>query len=121
MTPVGWKRPLLFGFGSVYGPFLVMAVFMGLCVPCAHCKEAAFTILPAAPGYASVGLLWRALFHDGPTQSMNFVLGTVVGVLSVAVVALTVRRGGRVALILPIVALASFTFVAIGTAALIRM
>ena len=121
MIPADWKRPLVLGLGSVYGPFVLMAVFMGLFVPCMHCKEAALTILPAAPGYASVRLLWQALFRNSPAESANSVLGFVVGVLSVAVVATTVRRGGRVAVVLPIIALAAFTFVAIGTAAMIRM
>ena len=52
------KRKLAFflSWSAVYGPFVAMAIYTTLYVSCSHCKAAAWTLLPYAPGLVPVEL-----------------------------------------------------------------
>jgi hypothetical protein len=44
------KRAYLVAWLAVYAPFVVMATYTYFFVACSHCKEAAWAVLPYAPG-----------------------------------------------------------------------
>lgn len=63
---LSWPRAFAFAVTTVYGPFVAMATFMLLFVPCSHCKRTAWVILPWAPAILPVGLASRLLAGGGP-------------------------------------------------------
>jgi hypothetical protein len=115
-----WRRPLRDALLVVYGPFVVMTIAMVLFVPCAHCREAATEILPAAPGYAAARIVLGRV-SAGDAHAASWWTGAGFGAAAVFVVAAAAKRGGRLRLTAFGLAAALFSIVAFGTAALIRM
>lgn len=46
---------------AVYGPFLVLALYMSFYVACSHCKSSAWMLLPGGPGVVLVEMGRRLL------------------------------------------------------------
>ena len=51
----------------MYGPFVAVAIYTWLYVPCDHCKAAIWTILPVGPGMVPV--VWGLLVTNLPRSS----------------------------------------------------
>ena len=78
----------------VYGPFLAMALYTLLFVPCPHCKRTVWETLPISPG---LPLSWLALSRIGYPHTLVAVCfaSAALTLLMVTAVACALRQGGR--------------------------
>jgi len=115
------RRAYLAAYGAVYGPFVVMAVYMTLYVEWLHCKAAAWTMFPYGPGFVT-GELARSLWGIHlPWGVLRIALADLVSVAMVAGLtwfAKSLGRWWRIAGLAVVVAYCSFC--AFGLMALIR-
>jgi hypothetical protein len=116
-----WRRAYLLAYGAVYGPFVVMAVYMTLYAECLHCKAAAWTMFPYGPGFVT-GELARSLWGIHlPWGVLRIALAVSVSVGMVAALTWFVKCLGRWWRIAILVVVAAFcSFCAFGLMALIR-
>jgi hypothetical protein len=111
----------LVSHASVYGPFVVMATYTFFYVPCSHCKEATWAVLPYGPGMLPVDLGRRWL--DLPRLDDQLWFGVALLVAAGLVVGLTwfLRTRGHAWQVVSVTAaLALSSFSAIVLLALIR-
>lgn len=67
-----WRRGYGLAWSALYLPFVVTAVFTLLYVPCDHCKETTWSLLPCGPGLIPVGLVVRLLRLSNPVEQLWF-------------------------------------------------
>lgn len=96
-----WPRAVWLAGLAVYGPFVLMAWQMLVFVPCSHCKQASWTLLPLAPGIVPVALVRRWFGQSPPNDALGFILSGAVAGLSVMLLTIVARgRGWRRGLVL---------------------
>lgn len=99
-----WKTAGL-GCLAVYGPFVVMALYVLAFVSCSHCKAMSWTVLPIGPGLPLAYLLRHSTEGLLGSETAQFVLAGALALAMVLVPAVVGRFGrwwlfGSVALIL---------------------
>lgn len=90
-----WKRAGLVSGLAVYGPFAAMGIYTLLFVSCSHCKAAAWTMFPAAPGVIPIELFRRWLDLDRPAEAIWFSAAIVCSAGLWAALAWLVRSKNR--------------------------
>ena len=120
MSLTSWKRAAGLSCLTVYGPFVVMAIYTLLFVSCNHCKTAAWKLLPCAPGLFLVELGRSLLDLPRTGEALWFALAFVASLAALFVLSWLVKRGPRLRWTAVVVALTIFSIAAIGTLAMIR-
>jgi hypothetical protein len=96
---LSWRAAAGLSLTAVYAPFILMATYTLLFVPCAHCKKAAWMLLPWAPGLVPLELSRQALNLEQMPEALTFALSFSVSVALVLGLAWLAQRGRRVCLI----------------------
>lgn len=119
-TPFTWWKAIRLAVAALYAPFIIMTIYAQLCVACSHCKKATLEILPVAPGLVPGWLIRTQLLHGWP-QSAAWIVSAMLILVFIIGLSLVIRRGGPVwKWTATIIALGIFTWLAVGTLALIR-
>ena len=116
---LSWMRAVALAALAVYGPFVVMAIHASLFVSCAHCKAAAWTVLPCGPALLPLQVGWN-LGLARPAGSSGFVLAFVASGVLIQGLAWLLRRGRRARIAGIVVAASLSAVLAAGTLAMIR-
>jgi len=119
-SPRSWKGAAGLASVAAYGPFVAMAIYMSLFVPCPHCKRTAWTLLPCGPGLLPLEAVRDWLHLPRPSDAIGFLLAFIVSLATVLLLACLIRRGGWLRFAGLAVALATFSFSAILLFAIIR-
>jgi hypothetical protein len=115
-----WKKAVGLATAAVYGPFFLMAVYAVLFVKCTHCKKAAWTLLPLAPGILPAELGCQFLNVDRLEGWKWGTLAFLLAALTVAGLAWVVRQGPRTRGVGLGLAAVIFSFAAVGLLSVIR-
>lgn len=89
-----WGKAIGQATGAVYAPFVAVALFTLLAVPCPHCKQTVWVILPVAPGLFAGGWGLRQISHALPSAA-PWIVSCVLSVLAVAGVAFALPKARR--------------------------
>ncbi len=120
LTTISWKRAFSLSLLAVYGPFVFMALYTLLFVPCSHCKAAAWTLLPWGPGLLPMEAGRQWLEISRPTDAVAFTFAFIISVFVVLSLAGLVRRSRWLRFVSIAVALAVFSIIAMGTLNMIQ-
>jgi hypothetical protein len=82
-----YRRAYLASYLAVYGPFFAMALYTSAFVECAHCKLAAWSMLPYGPALIPLMLSVRLLGIPAVGDSLSIALGLAVCAGIVAILA----------------------------------
>jgi hypothetical protein len=118
-TPLVWWKAVGLSIATVYAPFVVMAIYTLLFVPCHHCKTAVCTTLPLAPGLVVSWLLLARISNHMPAMALWILTGGV-DMLVVVGLSFIMRRGGRWLVVGIVSMLVIASVLAVLTLALIR-
>ena len=117
---ISWKRALGISCASVYGPFVVTALYTFFFVPCSHCKLSVWTLLPWGPGLVAVELARLVSNASRPPDAVTFALSFIATMLFVAALAFFIRLGKCATRIGIVIALVVFSICALATLSMIR-
>lgn len=116
-----WRTAYLLAWGTVYGPFVVMATYMLLYVECSHCKAAAWQMLPYGPGIVLAEIVRRLVGLSRLDGVVEFGVALVLSVAFVAALTWYLKSVGRILRALGVMLVGGFcSFCAFGLMALIR-
>jgi hypothetical protein len=106
---------------AIWGPFVVMATYMVLFVDCSHCKEAAWSMLPYAPGLVMLELAHHLIDLPRLDGSMSYFASLLCSfAVLVGLTWIVQSCGGWLRITSLVVALGLFAFCAFGLMAAIR-
>jgi hypothetical protein len=120
LSAISWKRAAGLSCLAVYGPFIVVAIYALLFVPCSHCKATAWMLLPSSPGLAPIEVGRRWLGFSRLTDALWFTLAFVVSVFLVCLLAYLLRQRRWLRYLSMAVSVILFFTFAIGLLAAIR-
>lgn len=117
-----WRGLYLLAWSALYMPFVAMASYTLVWVPCEHCKMSVWAVFPYGPGLMPVGTAWELLKLPRPSNAAWFASALCVSIAML--VGMTwLLRGRSVWLKIAVVAVAaSYTsFAAAVVLAMTRM
>jgi hypothetical protein len=119
-SAISWKSAVGLSSLAIYGPYCVMATYAQLFVPCSHCKEAAWTLLPFAPGLLPTDAGSRLLGWARPSDPHGPAIALILSLAMLLILTCIARRGGWPRIIAVALAMFMFSGLAIGTLGMIR-
>lgn len=110
----------LVAWQAVYAPFVALALFLTIFVPCAHCKASGWIVLPAGPGLAVYHIVRSWLRIGAGDDALQLGGSMLISMLVVAALTLIGLKAPRWNWAPAIVVLLLSGLAAFGTFALIR-
>lgn len=92
-VPRVWWKAISLAVATAYVPFVFMATYTSLFVPCSHCKTTTWTLLPAGPGLVGSVFLLRGF--PAKTELMLWSTCAVLDLLILTGLTLLARQRGR--------------------------
>ena len=105
---------------AVWGPYLAMAVYTTIFVPCDHCKRAVWMVLPCAPGVLPVEMVRTLLLTGRPPDHLGLAVALKLSVDGALLLGWLARRGEPGRTVTLGMALAGGSLAAVGLLAAIR-
>lgn len=90
---ISWPKALAWSMGAVYGPFVLTALYALGFVSCSHCKQAAWSLLPCAPGLIPMEFSSRLLDLPRFGNGLGFVVAFLLTMAVIGGLARLVRMG----------------------------
>jgi hypothetical protein len=81
------RRAYLSSYAAAYGPFLAMALYASAFVECAHCKAAAWSMLPSGPGLVPLMFMGQVVGIPMVGELFSFSVAFAASAIGVAVLA----------------------------------
>ena len=87
-----WRTAAALSAAALHGPFVLMALYTFLLVPCDHCKKAAAMLAPVGPGLLSVEVVGRAIGFR-IDDATGLILAGFISLVGVGALTAVVRIG----------------------------
>lgn len=114
-----WTNALWVSAAALHGPYLLMALYTFLFVPCTHCKYTAAMLAPVGPGLLG-GMFAARLVGLHISDTLALLIAAGITLVNLIVLAAIVRVGTHWLIIGGTLAVLGGSFLAYGTLAAIR-